>query len=180
MIQSPKVPIEKKKVPFLKLQTLEVNGTGKNSFKLKSALAKLVNPNTKSSEDSFKINLIVDSEKDGDEKIKEVGKRKKVQEAIYKDIVNGDVENLIFETLDLKTTKITSKLSSENKNIITTNLYEGGKIVYKIQEENQLKNLKNIDFTIYYLNQSAKSTFTKRMGIAPIVIMDIFSFIKMG
>ena len=173
----PKSTYRKEKGTVLEITNLRSEWDREKLLKLKSALAKLVNPNTKSSEDSFKINLIVDSEKDGDEKIQEVGKRKKLpKEAIYKDIVNGDVENLIFETLDLKTTKITSELSSENKNIITTTLYEGGKIVYKIQEENQLKNLKNIDFTIYYLNQSAKSTFTKRMGIAPIDYGHIFVY----
>lgn len=173
----PKSTYRKEKGTVLEITNLRSEWDRDKLLKLKSALAKLVNPNTKSSEDSFKINLIVDSEKDGDEKIKEVGKKKKLpKEAIYKDIVNGDVENLIFETLDLKTTKITSELSSENKNIITTTLYEGGKIVYKIQEENQLKNLKNIDFTIYYLNQSAKSTFTKRMGIAPIDYGHIFVY----
>ncbi|MBK6666829.1 MAG: ATP-binding protein [Saprospiraceae bacterium] len=173
----PKSTYRKEKGTVLEITNLRSIWDREKLLKLKSALAKLVNPNTKSSEDSFKINLVVDSEKDGDEKIQEVGKRKKLpKEAIYKDIVNGDVENLIFETLDLKTTKITSELSSENKNIITTTLYEGGKIVYKIQEENQLKNLKNIDFTIYYLNQSAKSTFTKRMGIAPIDYGHIFVY----
>jgi len=146
-------------------------------LKLKRALAKLVNPNTKNSDDSFRINISVDSENLEDIRIKEIGEKKKLSnEAIYKDIVNGDVENLIFETLDLKTTKIISEVSSDNKNIITTTLFEGGKIVYKIQEENLLFNLKDIDFTIYYLNQSAKSTFSKRMGIAPVEYGHIFVY----
>jgi len=167
----------KEKGTVLEITQLRSEWDREKLLKLKSALAKLVNPNTKSSEDSFRINLVVDAEKDEDERLKEVGKKKKLpREAIYKDIVNGDVENLIFETLDLKTTKITSEVSSENKNIITTTLYEGGKVVYKIQEENQLENLKNIDFTIYYLNQSAKSTFTRRMGIEPVVYGHIFVY----
>jgi len=167
----------KEKGTVLEITHLRSEWDREKLLKLKSALAKLVNPNTKSSEDSFRINLVVDAEKDEDERLKEVGKKKKLpKEAIYKDIVNGDVENLIFETLDLKTTKITSQVSSENKNIITTTLYEGGKVVYKIQEENQLENLKNIDFTIYYLNQSAKSTFTRRMGIEPVVYGHIFVY----
>ena len=167
----------KEKGTVLEITHLRSEWDREKLLKLKSALAKLVNPNTKSSEDSFRINLVVDAEKDEDERLKEVGKKKKLpKEAIYKDIVNGDVENLIFETLDLKTTKITSQVSSENKNIITTTLYEGGKVVYKIQEENQLENLKNIDFTIYYLNQSAKSTFTRRMGVEPVVYGHIFVY----
>jgi anti-sigma regulatory factor (Ser/Thr protein kinase) len=168
---------EKEKGTVLEITNLRSEWDREKLLKLKSALAKLVNPNTKSSEDSFRINLIVESEKNEDEKIRESGKKKKLpKEAIYKDIVNGDVENLIFETLDLKTTKITSEISAENKNIITTTLYEGGKVVYKIQEENQLEFLKNIDFTIYYLNHSAKSTFTRRMGIEPVVYGHIFVY----
>ncbi len=173
----PKSNYSKAKGTVLEITNLRSEWDRDKLLKLKSALAKLVNPNTKSSEDSFRINLVVDSEKKEDERLKEIGSKKKLsKEAIYKDIVNGDVENLIFETLDLKTTKITSEVSSENKNIITTTLFEGGKIVYKIQEENQLVNLKNIDFTIYYLNQSAKSTFTRRMGIEPVVYGHIFVY----
>jgi len=173
----PKGNYGKEKGTVLEITNLRSEWDREKLLKLKSALAKLVNPNTKSSEDSFRINLVVDSEKNEDERLKEVGGKKKLsKEAIYKDIVNGDVENLIFETLDLKTTKITSEVSSENKNIITTTLYEGGKLVYKIQEENLLPNLRDIDFTIYFLNQSAKSTFSRRMGIAPIEYGHIFIY----
>jgi hypothetical protein len=173
----PKSNYGKEKGTVLEITNLRSEWDREKLLKLKSALAKLVNPNTKSSEDSFRINLIVESEKDEDENIREYGEKKKLpKEAIYKDVVNGDVENLIFETLDLKTTKITSEISSKDKNIITTTLYEGGKIVYKIQEENLLPNLRNIDFTIYFLNQSAKSTFSRRMGIAPIEYGHIFVY----
>lgn len=161
----------------LEITNLRSEWNREKLLKLKSALAKLVNPNTKNSEDSFIINLFVESEKKEDDRINEVGLRKKLsKEAIYKDIVNGEVKNLIFETLDLKTTKIISEVSLINRNIITTTLYEGGKLVYKIDEENLLQNLKDIDFTIYYLNQSAKSTFTRRMGIEPVAYGHIFVY----
>lgn len=173
----PKSNYGKEKGTVLEITNLGSEWDREKLLKLKSALAKLVNPNTKNSEDSFKINLVVSSEKDGDEKIKEAGKKRNLpKEAIYKDIVNGEVENLIFETLDLKTTKITSEISSKTKNLITTTLYEGGKVVYKIQEENLLHNLRDVDFTIYFLNQSAKSTFSRRMGIAPIEYGHIFVY----
>ncbi|MBP7184018.1 MAG: sensor histidine kinase [Saprospiraceae bacterium] len=173
----PKSNYGKEKGTVLEITNLRSGWDREKLLKLKGALAKLVNPNNKSSEDSFRINLIVESEKDEDEKIRETGIKKKLsKEAIYKDIVNGDVENLIFETLDLKTTKITSEVSAKDKNIITTTLYEGGKIVYKIQEENLLPNLRDIDFTIYFLNQSAKSTFSRRMGVAPVEYGHIFVY----
>ncbi len=38
----------------------------------------------------------------------------------YGEIVNGKIQNLIFETLDLKTTKIISKVSGEEKKEIET------------------------------------------------------------
>lgn len=146
-------------------------------LKLKSDLAKLINPNTKNSEDSFKINLIVESEKDQDQEVIIKGQKKNSSiESIYKDIVNGEIENLIFETLDLKTTKIVSEVSNKEKNIITTTLIEGGKLVYRLIEENQLENLENVNFTIYYLNQSAKATFSRRMGIQPIEYGHIFVY----
>jgi signal transduction histidine kinase len=146
-------------------------------LKLKSALAKLVNPNTKNSDDSFKINLIVDSELEEDKRIEKIGKEKYLSdEAIYNDVVNGEVRNQIFETLDLKTTKIISEVSSIEENVITTTLFEGGKIVYKIKEENLLANLHDIDFTIYFLNQSAKYTFSRRMGIQPVQYGHIFVY----
>jgi len=161
----------------LEITNLRSEWNREKLLKLKSALAKLVNPNTKNSEDSFRINLIVQAESIEDDKVKEKGEKKKLpKEAIYKDIVNGEIENLIFETLDLKTTKIISEVSDSNKNIITTTLFEGGKLVYKIEEENILQSLKNVDFTVYYLNQSVKSTFTRRMGIPPVDYGHVFVY----
>ena len=146
-------------------------------LKLKRALAKLVNPNIKDSNDSFRVNLTVESEIAEDEKILLSGKKRNLsKEAIYKDIVNDEIQNLIFETLDLKTTKITSAVSSENKNMITTTLYEGGKLVYKIEEENLLNNLRSVDVTIYYLNKPAKYTFSRRMGMQPVEYGHVFVY----
>lgn len=146
-------------------------------LKLKGALAKLINPNTKNSQDKFKIKIIANSELDEDIRVKEKGNKKKLsKDAIYKDIVNGDVENFIFEALELKTTKIISEVSLNNTNTINTSLYEGGKLVFKVIEKNDLLNLKNIDFTIYYLNRSAKLTFSRRMGIPPVEYGHIFVY----
>jgi signal transduction histidine kinase len=92
------------------------------------------------------------------------------------DIVNGAIQNLIFETLDLKTTKITSKVISEPENLIETSLYEGGKLVYRIIEKNLYGQLKNVEHVIYYLNFSAKLTFSKRMGVQPVEYGHIYMY----
>jgi len=146
-------------------------------LRLKGALAKLINPNTKESEDIFKIRIIAESQIDEDNKVKDKGIKKGLSnEAIYKDIVNDYVENLIFEQLDLKTTKIVSEVSLDDSNQIITTLYEGGKLVYKVIENNPLVYLHDIDFTIYYLNRPAKVTFSKRMGFQPVEYGHIFVY----
>jgi len=64
----PKSNYGKEKGTVLEITNLRSEWDREKLLKLKSALAKLVNPNTKNSEDSFRINLVVDSEKDEDEK----------------------------------------------------------------------------------------------------------------
>ena len=132
---------------------------------LKDALAKLINPNTQNIDDEFRIFISVPDELKNDEKEKDSRK-----------IVNGEVENLIFETLDLKTTKIVSKVGSEDSGTIQTSLYEGGKLVYSIIEVNPLKHLHDIEFVIYFLNRSAKSTFARRMGMPVIEYGHVFMY----
>lgn len=47
-------------------------------------------------------------------------------------------------------------------------MYEGGKLVYTIKEENTFTELQNVEAVVYFMNQSAKSTFTRRMGTEPV------------
>jgi len=132
-------------------------------LKLKDALAKLINPNTHNEKNTFQITLNVEDEKITDNKYRE-----------YKDVVNGKIQNLIFETLDLKTTKITSNISSKNK--IETSLYEGGKLVYRIIEQNTYQFLHDIDLVLYYMNRSAKLTFARKMGVDKVTYGHVFVY----
>jgi signal transduction histidine kinase len=156
---------EIKKGTVLEISNLKSDWNKSDFFNLKSALAKLINPNTQNKKDIFEINLIVEDEIENDNKEQDKNKR-----------VNGKIENLIFETLDLKTTKIVSKVSNSNKKQIETTLFEGGKLVYKIIEKNTHDNLHNLEFVIYFLNRSAKMTFSRRMGLQPIDYGHIFMY----
>lgn len=149
----------------LEISKLKSEWNRKKFLELKDALAKLINPNTQNKEDEFKIFIKVDDEKINDDKEKE--KRLKV---------NGEVENLIFETLDLKTTKITSKVGSRENGTIETSLFEGGKLVYTIVEKCTLDYLHDIEYVIYFLSQSAKYTFSRRMGLQPVEYGHIFMY----
>ncbi len=149
----------------LEISYLKSEWNREKILQLKDALSKLINPNTLNNNDDFEITLQADNELYRDEI--EIDNRKKV---------NGVIENLIFEALDLKTTKIASKILDKSLGIIETSLFEGGKLVYSIKERNPLVFLFDIDFVIYFLNRSAKMTFSRRMGISPIEYGHIFVY----
>ena len=150
---------------ILEITNLKSGWNRKKFLELKAALAKLINPNTKPEEDRFEIELLVPEELAEDKKHEH-----------YLEKVNGSIQNLIFDTLELKTTKITSKVYERSKKEIETSLYEGGKLVYKIVEKNPFVFLKNVDLEIFYLNRSAKVTFSRRMGLQPIEYGHIFIY----
>jgi len=159
------LPISKKIGTKLEVTNLRSSWDREKFLRLKDALAKLVNPNRDSLDDKFEIYLHVDDELNDDRKFDE-----------YYKVVNGKIQNLIFETLDLKTTKIISTISDKNENIITTSLYEANKLVYQIKEKNTFEYLHNISYTIYYLNRSSKLTFTRRMGMSPVEYGHVFVY----
>ncbi|WP_343534036.1 sensor histidine kinase [Pedobacter sp.] len=79
-------------------------------------------------------------------------------------IVERGVENFIFEALEIKTSSIDVSIS-KNGETITTELLDGGTSIYKIQEKNTYSSLYDIHVKIFYLNKSAKLTFSHRMGV---------------
>ena len=158
----PKSNFNIEKGTVLEISNLKSEWNKDKFLQLKDALAKLINPNTQIQEDEFIIELIVPDELENDKK-----------ESEYQNTVNGKIENLIFETLEIKTTKIVSTIVDGK---IVTSLTEGGKLVYKITELNSYENLDNVDIHIYHLNQSAKATFTRRMGTQPIQYGHIFVY----
>jgi len=146
---------------------------------LKDALARLINPSSIHLDDSFRIFLSVRDEIEGDnsqiEKNKKAEERGKLEksEIEYFNVINCEIKNPIFETLQLKTSYIESDVSED---VIITSLFEGGELVYRIEEENLYSDFKDIHYSIYFLNQSAKSTFSRRMGVQPVEYGHIFVY----
>ncbi|KGL58944.1 sensor histidine kinase [Polaribacter sp. Hel1_85] len=163
----------------LEISNLNNNWEREKFENLKDSLARLINPSAIKDDDSFKIFLSVEDEAKNDEKQKEKNKKKfdkgdlEKSEINYFKIINGEIKNPIFETLQLKTSYIESDISSSS--IITT-LYEGGELVYKIEEDNPFPNFKDIHYSIFFMNQSAKSTFSRRMGVQPVEYGHIFVY----
>lgn len=142
-------------------------------LELKASLAKLINPFGDQA-DMFSIHIIAPNEKAEDMK-QAVAAKNAGREVLSKDIVNGSVRNFIFSALKDKTTFIQVSIT-DNK--ISTALTDRGELIYRIREPNPFPELNDSGFAceLYYLNQSAKATFTRRIGLPPVQFGSVFLF----
>jgi signal transduction histidine kinase len=148
-------------------------------LKLKSALSKLINPFGEESS-GFEIKIIAPDELEADATTlgDEIGDfSSSVEEEHYYKIVNGKVENFIFETLRKKTTHLEVFVSDDGSQIYSS-LIDRGEMIYRIGEPNSYDKLEGSGFrcNLYYLNQSARLTFARRMGVPSVQFGSIFLF----
>lgn len=140
---------------------------------LKASLAKLINPFGQQI-DGFGIFLTAPSEADGDKQL--INRAAKEGEApLPREIVNGEIGNFIFSTLQDKTTFIRAEIHGEE---LHTTLTDRGEVIYRIAEPNPYAALASSGFSceIYYLNQSAKMTFARRVGLPSVQFGSVFLF----
>ena len=157
---------------ILEISELRDNWNRERILKLKHSLEKLIKPDKDNQAKDFQIEIICEEEIANDKKEKE--QRSKV---------NGVIQNLIFQKLEQKTTKIESEISEDGK-IITTKLTDRGSWIYTIKEHNRYsieKNkskdfLNNISIKLFQLNRSAKKNFTMDMGIEPVKYGSVFMY----
>lgn len=139
-------------------------------LKLKSSLEKLINPNQENNAGGFSIYLHVPEEKKQDKSIP--------KDELW-NIVNGKIKNQIFENLGLKTTLIRTKISADGKRIITR-LEDRGHLIYEITERSPYQDsrsfLHDVSVHVFALNRSARSLFTRRMGVKVIDYGSIFLY----
>lgn len=140
---------------------------------LKASLAKLINPFGEEI-DGFSINITAPAEVAGDERLIALHAREG-EEPLSKDLVNGRIGNFIFTTLQDKTTFIRVNIDGDE---LHTTLTDRGEVVYRIAEPNPYQNLAMAGFRceIYYLNQSAKNTFSRRVGLPSVQFGSVFLF----
>lgn len=148
----------------------EIDGWTRSKLKkLKLGLAKLVNP-FGGVKQTVEINLHCSRELDEDLAIQASDEGGEV-------LVNGIVENKILEVLDYKTTGF--KVSLKGGKLVST-LSDRGELIYKISEalpsKYDLLNESSFTISVYFLNQSAKATFARRMGIASKDFGSLFLF----
>lgn len=139
---------------------------------LKASLAKLINPFGDRG-DRFSIYLVAPAEEETDEQL--TVNAKKGDGPLPRDIVNGRVGNFIFAALEEKTTFIRVAIRDGH---IESSLTDRGELIYRIREPNPYKYLEQSGFKceMYYLNQSAKLTFARRVGLPSVQFGSVFLF----
>ena len=144
-------------------------------LRLKSALAKLINPFGVAT-DGFKIVIHAPSELKADKAEEELAARRG-GEITQNSLVNGEVGNFIFSTLQEKTTFIDVRIDSTGQ-YIESALHDRGELIYRIREPNEFPLLSQSGFQcqLYFLNQSAKLTFARRMGVPSVQFGSVFLF----
>ncbi|BAQ71222.1 histidine kinase [Rhodovulum sulfidophilum] len=91
--------------------------------------------------------------------------------------VDGPVGNQIADLLREKTSRI--EVTIKNGTVATT-LFDRGRKIYSVREPSPYEGLVDSDIQgqIFYLNRSAKHTFTIRMGVQPVRFGSIFLFLN--
>ena len=91
--------------------------------------------------------------------------------------VDGIVRNEIADLLEEKTSRIEVHL---HENSISTTLWDRNRRIYEVKEPSTYEGLDGCEVRgmIYYLNRSAKHTFTSRMGVQPIKFGSVFLFLN--
>ncbi|ANQ50551.1 ATP-binding protein [Flammeovirga sp. MY04] len=135
--------------------------------KLKKSLEKLINPFSET--EDFEINIISERYKHEDFEKDLLGEYVKLE----RERVNGSVKNSILEILNLRTTQIEVVFT---ESLIETKITDRGTLIYHLREENKFSLLDNARIDLFFLNQSAKTSFTKAMGVELVNFGSVFLF----
>ena len=144
---------------------------------LKKSLEKMINPFSGTEDFSIEIKAKAFEAEDCEKRvIIDAADESLTDDKIAKirnSIVNGVIQNTIADVLTIKTTLIESQLIN---GVITTKLLDRGELMYEIQEINTFNKLENVTINLYFLNQSAKKTFSHRMGVTPVKYGNVMLF----
>lgn len=167
----------------LTISKLRASWDREKLLKLKEYLAKLIDPF--GVDKSVAIIFDAPDELKDDVKIEQGKKEDFLADLLppshFRKIVNGPVENFIFETLENKTTLINVTFSEDGQEINTT-LMDRGELVYEITEPNlypalkALKGSAKVSCKLFYLNTAAKRAFHLAMKVHATQYGNVFLF----
>ncbi|MCP3440192.1 ATP-binding protein [Bradyrhizobium sp. CCGUVB14] len=93
------------------------------------------------------------------------------------EVVNGDVENKIFEKLDFRTTSIVASIPGNGREI-SVSLRHDGDEVFALRERNPYAHLRDLQITVFYLNTAAKAFFKRQTGYRSVDFGSVFFFLN--
>ena len=158
----PAFPLSSPTGTILEFTGLHLSWTREDIKRLRKSLEKMINPFS-GTDDDFQIEIIAPKMEEEDAKAES-----------QHEVVNGVIENSIADVLKLKTTEIESHI---HEGIIHTTLTDRGIVMYEIEELNKdFSLLSSASISLFYLNRSAKYSFTARMGIEPVNYGNVFLF----
>ena len=157
-------PERKETGTILEITNLRENWDRKKILDLKQSLEKLINPFSEFLD--FSIEIICEHEKKADE-------RAKLEKKYDKDIVNGVIKNSISQVISIKTTRIDVTLDEQ---YIETTIIDRDTEIYRIREKNDFNKLSSVSINLYFLNKTAKTSFSMKMGVQPVQYGSIFLF----
>lgn len=147
-------------------------------LELKAALSKLINPHVDRTS-AFGITIVAprELEADHDELGYAPADLGEIPEDAYRMVANGPVKNFIFQTLRQKTTYLTVEVEPGGGHLVSE-LVDRGESVYRIREPNPYPLMARSGFScsLFFLNQSAKMTFARRMGFPSTQFGSVFLF----
>lgn len=167
----------------LSISGLYDSWTTDDILSLRKSLEKLINPFSGS--DNFKIIVSVPLEIETDSlKLEEAKKLREEWDTLSpqkqskavkleRSIVNGPIVNSIGEVLNLKTTRIDSRIYN---GVIHTKLLDRGIVIYEIEEQDKFPLLKDVSISLFYLNKQAKYNFSIQMGTSAVNYGSVFLF----
>lgn len=135
---------------IVEISNLNTKWDEKKLLNLKRYLQRLINPTIERNIHDFKIEII------SPDFFKIDTKRENV------DKINGFIKNIVFEKFEKQTTRVSCKIVDGK---IFTRVVDKGSLVFDLEEDNLYSKLDNVYIHIFYLTPTARTSFTKIMGI---------------
>lgn len=135
-------------------------------LRLKHDLEKFINPNSSFQSGTFSIHIEARDYMDYDSKQRR-----------QKDRVNGLVENQVFNELNFRTSTIESQIDADGK-VIKTSLYDRGRMIFDLEEQNVYPHLRGVKIKLYYLNTYTKAYFSRQTGFRSVDFGSVFLFVN--
>lgn len=94
------------------------------------------------------------------------------------DVINGVIENTVFEKLKFNTTYLECKINPLGDEITTELFHEGSRIYMVVEKNVVFDSLKNVSLVLHFMNPYKKAYFKRQTGLSVVEFGSIFLFVN--